>query len=146
MSDHSAPDSQRQREHFLKCWPSPFQAMRAHVKKLEFRLNDRDFQLGDILRLNEYDPNRNEYTGEADRYRVTHILVGPDFGVPAGYVAMSVEPIASTRASEQAKVAGLLEALEEISAPCGFNACEEAHMRRDIALAAIKMYRSTEER
>jgi len=80
------------RQHELKCWPSPFRAMRSGRKTFEYRLNDRGFRLADTLLLKEWDPEKREYTGEEDVYVVTYILSGPKFGIPEGYSVMSVRP------------------------------------------------------
>ncbi len=42
--------------HPLKTWPGPFQAVWDGVKLFEYRVNDRDFKVGDMLALMEYDP------------------------------------------------------------------------------------------
>lgn len=43
-------------EHELKCWPEYFARIGTGQKTFEIRRNDRDFQVGDILILKEYDP------------------------------------------------------------------------------------------
>lgn len=78
------------REHRLKCWPESFGAIIAGSKRAEYRKNDRGFQLGDLLFLEEWHPGTEEYTGAVEEVRVTHILYGPDYGVPEGYVVMSI--------------------------------------------------------
>lgn len=82
--------------HELKTWPDPFQETKSGHKRHEFRKDDRSFQAGDVLILREYNPPLAEgltglYTGRAIARRVTSITRGPDFGVPAGYAAMSLE-------------------------------------------------------
>ncbi len=76
--------------HELKCWPEPFRAMQRGAKTAEFRRNDRDFQPGDVLGLFEWDPETNAYTGAHFERNVTHIERGPAFGIPEGYVVMSL--------------------------------------------------------
>ncbi len=46
-----------------KCWPREFAEVLAGTKKLELRLNDFDAAEGDTLILQEFDPNKNQYTG-----------------------------------------------------------------------------------
>lgn len=85
--------------HELKCLPGPFTAMRAGLKRSEFRRDDRDFQVGDTLRVREYDAvikngdvvARAGYTGNEDSYRVTYKLAG-EFGVPHGYCVLGITP------------------------------------------------------
>ncbi len=44
------------REHVLKCWPQFMPRIASGQKTFEIRKNDRDYQVGDRLRLCEYDP------------------------------------------------------------------------------------------
>ncbi len=86
--------------HTLKTHHQPFAAMRAGVKRFEYRRDDRAYEVGDDLLLHEYDPAHDSYTGEVLLVRVTYLLRGPDFGIADGYVCMSVEPVEpSTRAT-----------------------------------------------
>ncbi len=80
-------------DHELKCWPGPFAAMLDGSKTAEFRRHDRDFKVGDTLRLREWTPQRHDYTGRELTRRVTHIL-GPEFGVPDGFVMLSLAILA----------------------------------------------------
>lgn len=76
--------------HELKCWPEAFDARRAGRKPWELRLNDRDYSVGDTLRQRRWCPIRQAYTGEVDDHVVTWALYGPAFGLPEGYVIMSL--------------------------------------------------------
>lgn len=108
MSTHT-PDIEekiRSRIHELKTWPSEFREVRQGRKRFEFRLNDRDFAVGDVLRLREWDPayRQHRYRFSADytrsdpiTCRVTHILHGGRFGVPEGYCVMSIEVVEDRR-------------------------------------------------
>jgi len=83
-------------EHDLKCWPRPFQALYDGTKTFEYRLNDRDFEVGDTLRIKEWNPDigdGGQYTGRELKVAVTYILRGGKFGVPKRYVVMAVEPL-----------------------------------------------------
>ncbi len=42
--------------HELKCWPVPFAAMRDGTKRFEFRKDDRNYQVGDVLQNREWMP------------------------------------------------------------------------------------------
>lgn len=44
------------RFHDLKCWPGSFEAIMHGEKTFEYRKNDRDFQVGDVLILHEFIP------------------------------------------------------------------------------------------
>jgi len=61
-------------------------------KPFEVRKNDRDYQINDILWLKEFDPDKQEYTGNECRRRVTYILHGGDFGIEKGYCVMGLSP------------------------------------------------------
>lgn len=50
------------RVHSIKCWPEPFEAMKRGEKTAEFRLNDRDYRVGDTLLIREWCPDAKEYT------------------------------------------------------------------------------------
>lgn len=78
--------------HELKIWPAPFHDMQRCVKTFEFRKNDRDYKVGDHLRLREWDPEKKDYTGAILWRLVTYILPGGSFGLPEDYVIMSVVP------------------------------------------------------
>jgi len=92
--------------HELKTWPSPFQSVLDGSKRAEFRLADRQqFQVGDVLHLREYRPferwpeaiiidgHSEGYTGRELTCVVTHIVKGGHFGIPAGYVMMSISDV-----------------------------------------------------
>lgn len=76
--------------HELKTWPEPFQAMWVGHKLFEFRKNDRDFNVGDLLNLREWDKEKG-YSGRAIKAEVTWILKD-GFGLPDGYCIMSIDP------------------------------------------------------
>jgi hypothetical protein len=78
--------------HELKTHPEPFQGVVDGVKHFEFRLDDRvpRYELGDRLLLREYDPHRMDYTGRSHLVVVTYVLRGPAFGIPEGFVCLSV--------------------------------------------------------
>jgi ParB family chromosome partitioning protein len=81
--------------HRLKCWPEPFAATAAGFKSFEFRQDDRHFEPGDVLVLCEWVPVEGEpylghYTGARAVRGVTYVLRHPNFGVPEGYVILSL--------------------------------------------------------
>lgn len=83
--------------HELKTWPDPFLELKGGKKHHEFRKDDRGFQCGDVLILREFTPPApggllsGLYTGRVLARRITSITRGPDFGIPEGYAAMSLE-------------------------------------------------------
>ncbi len=90
-------------EHILKTWPNAFEAVKNGVKRFEWRLDDRGYEVGDTLVLALFDPaDRYAYCWDGARgsvpklrVRVTYILRGL-FGVPSGYCVMSIEPSETT--------------------------------------------------
>ena len=60
--------------HRLKCWPQFFEEIASGRKKHDLRRSDdRNFQVGDTLLLEEYDPLTKLFTGRTLRARVTYI-------------------------------------------------------------------------
>ena len=77
-------------EHFLKTWPEFYQAVKSSEKTFEFRQEDnRFFEVGDILTLQEFLPIQKVYTGCQLSKRATYVLRGKPF-VPEGFVIMSL--------------------------------------------------------
>lgn len=100
------------KKHDLKCWPDMFAAIRASTKTFELRKNDRDYQVGDVLNLQEFEPcqscegegvtgipcgydpcpacegKKGRYTGQSEERIVTFVLSG--WGLKDGYVALGL--------------------------------------------------------
>jgi len=66
-------DAETWRVHRLKTWPNHFREILMGRKHTEFRRHDRDFQVGDIFVLREYDPKKNEYSGRELQRKVTYL-------------------------------------------------------------------------
>ena len=75
--------------HLLKCWPEFFKAVKSGEKTFEIRMNDREYQVGDVLIMSEYDPSTSTYTGEHVSRRVTYLTSAYQV---EGYVVMSLIP------------------------------------------------------
>ena len=75
--------------HELKIYPDYFNAVISGKKTFEIRKNDRHFQKGDMLALNEWDWNR--YTGNSCIVYVDFIMNSPEY-VKEGMVVMSIKP------------------------------------------------------
>lgn len=92
--------------HELKTDPEAFDAVAARLKRLELRLNDRDFMPGDQLYLRRTlhtgEAMRNGaplvFTGEALLVAVLHVLRGPIYGLLEGWVIMSIEHVPNAHA------------------------------------------------
>lgn len=92
-------------QHNLKIHPQYFQEVWDDRKNFELRLNDRGFQVGDILHLQEWDPNGvapedpldhdTRYTGRTAVRMITYILPwNAAFGgaLSAGFCILSIKP------------------------------------------------------
>lgn len=100
-----AVTSQESRTHDLKVWPAFFEALNDGRKTFEWRKNDRDFRTGDTLRLREWDPNTEAYTGRDLIRTVSYMqtdFVGSDFGFPAGYAVLALASPAAAPRNETA--------------------------------------------
>lgn len=81
--------------HELKIWPFFFERILSGEKTFEIRQNDRNFMIGDLLALNEYDPKNETYTGRSCLVYVDFAMTNPAY-LQEGYVVMSIKPC-STR-------------------------------------------------
>jgi len=81
--------------HELKCHPPFFLDMKLYEKGFDVRYNDRNYQVGDLLIQKEYLPDLKIYTGNSLTQKVVYIVPGGQFGIEAGYVAMSVKNLPS---------------------------------------------------
>lgn len=95
--------------HDLKTWPEYFGAIERGEKRFELRKNDRNFQAGDLLRLREWNPSEEKYTGREMTVTVTYLVQGK-FGIPADLCVMS---IARSETRERVLEDALRSALEE---------------------------------
>lgn len=60
--------------HELKCWPEFFGAIARGEKRHDLRrATDREFHVGDMLRLLEFDVGSQSYTGRAQTVEVTYV-------------------------------------------------------------------------
>ena len=75
------------RTHELKIAPQYFREIANGNKPFEVRRNDREYQVGDILKLREYD---GDYSGQEISAKVTYILDDPAY-CKDGYVVMGIK-------------------------------------------------------
>ncbi len=80
--------------HHLKTWKIYFQEVWNENKLFEIRKNDRGFQQGDLLILQEFDFLRQILTGREILCLVKYIFnSNGDFGLEEGFCAMSIKII-----------------------------------------------------
>ncbi len=73
--------------HRIKSEGHQFEAAQDGRKRFEYRLNDRDYQVGDTLVLLELD-QATHLTGREFAVKVTYILEGK-YDLPSGWCIMS---------------------------------------------------------
>ncbi len=61
-----------------KTWPDLFQDVLDGKKNFDLRLNDTDYEVGDILVFKEYDPKKKEYTGREVEKEIRYIFKTKD--------------------------------------------------------------------
>lgn len=115
--------------HVLKSDPVPFEQVFLGYKTHEIRLNDRDYQTGDVLRIREtrYSAHQMqtedkplEYTGRVAMRTVSHVQTG--YGLQVGWCILSFRPFLDT--NERAALEGLLEL-----ALATYHACDNTEER-----------------
>lgn len=80
--------------HALKTWPEYFKLVREGKKRFELREDDRDYEEGDVIILQEYHPDTKKYSGEEERFQAGFILRGPAFGLKKGHCIIQLsEPL-----------------------------------------------------
>lgn len=79
--------------HDLKTDPLLFAEVKAGLKNFDVRLNDRGFQVGHYLHLQEYDKVNNEYTGRCVLKEVISILNGGFYGIESGYCVLGLKNV-----------------------------------------------------
>lgn len=96
------------RIHDLKTWPSHWRSVRDGTKTFEVRKNDRDFALGDVLRLRLWDPCSGSYVNERNfpcgedqspfvMAQIVFILSGGRDGIPESHCVLGIRLIKAPR-------------------------------------------------
>lgn len=78
--------------HYLKIWTPFFKDVKSGIKPFEVRKNDRDYEVGDTLILEEFDQNTEKYLGGWVPKLVTYKLDDKRF-VKEGYVILGLKDI-----------------------------------------------------
>lgn len=77
----------------LKTWPEFFEPVWDGIKKFEVRQDDRGYKAGQFWKLREWIPQSQEYTGRWMRIKITYVLYGPKFMIPADTCVFSFQII-----------------------------------------------------
>ncbi len=77
--------------HALKTEPTYFEESAAGIKSFEVRKNDRPYNAGDYVALNEW--SNEGYTGRCTLHKIVYILSNPEY-CKEGYVVLGLEPCA----------------------------------------------------
>ncbi|ARV05110.1 DUF3850 domain-containing protein [Enterococcus faecalis] len=72
--------------HELKILPEYFTAVASGIKRFEIRKNDRGYNVGDILRLNEYE--NGKYTRNVHVVEITYIT---DYAQQDNFVVLGIK-------------------------------------------------------
>lgn len=75
--------------HTLRTDAEPFEAVARGKKQFEFRKDDRNFMPGDFVVLEEVADGI--LTGREIEAFVPYLLAGGNYGVPVGYVVLSLD-------------------------------------------------------
>ncbi|MEC0329184.1 DUF3850 domain-containing protein [Paenibacillus macerans] len=77
-------------EHHLKINTEFFEPVLRQDKSFEIRKNDRNYLIGDLIILNEWEPSKKQYTGRKVKGVITYIT---DFEQKDNYVVFSFKLI-----------------------------------------------------
>lgn len=76
--------------HYVKSWIHLFQAAKAGLKTHDFRdMSERDYKVGDILVLQEFDFVKGKYTGDEVEMEITYIT---DRTTPCAFSSAVLKP------------------------------------------------------
>lgn len=78
--------------HALKTWKLFFEPQQSGEKLFELRKDDRPYKVGDKFLSQEFDSQKNEYTGREAIYDITYVLRDADFfGLKQGYCILQLK-------------------------------------------------------
>ena len=80
--------------HVLKIYPQYFEDIERGLKTFEVRFNDRNYRVGDLLLLREFDPAGEEYSGCILICKVIYILSDHSY-VRDGFCILGFDLISS---------------------------------------------------
>mgnify|MGYP000122885120 FL=1 len=77
--------------HALKTWPEFYEQVEKGLKSFELRKNDRNYKLGDDLILQEYNPEKKEYTGKEWKGTISYVFDNEAFGLKKGFILLGIK-------------------------------------------------------
>lgn len=85
------------KRHEIKVWPSYFEALVSGNKTFEWRRNDRDYAVGDLLVMREHEPahgalSLGRYTGRVAFATISYKAEGV-FDIPRGYCVLGFRKV-----------------------------------------------------
>lgn len=69
--------------HKVKSHPKPFSQVWDGSKRHEVRINDRGYEQGDGIILEEFNPHTNQFSGRTIEAVVGNVTQGGNFGLPS---------------------------------------------------------------
>ncbi|CEQ19681.1 ASCH/PUA domain-containing protein [Paraclostridium sordellii] len=75
--------------HELKILPEYYEKVISGEKSFEVRKDDRQFSVGDLIRLKEFD---KDFTGRDYLVKIIYKLNGGNYGLEKGYCILSIKP------------------------------------------------------
>lgn len=79
-----------QTTHDIKIYTQFYNRVFSEQKTFEIRKNDRDYQVGDILLMREYDPEKREYIDHSQPISA-EIVYMSNFEQKEGYVVLGIK-------------------------------------------------------
>ncbi|MCK5219828.1 DUF3850 domain-containing protein [bacterium] len=76
--------------HTLKLWPEYYSEVKKENMNFQLRENDRDFQKGDNIILQEWDNKKKKYTRRELYRHIDYILPGGNLGLPQNLCILGI--------------------------------------------------------
>jgi hypothetical protein len=129
--------------HYLKTIPPFFEEVERGVKTFEVRRDDRDFSVGDVLVLQEYDGDK--YTGKTISRLVIYKLEGGQFGLEAGYCVLGLGASWGTAAQLASQIEDFAAFSEAATVEVPVSAlCQWVRQLRAFALGSLNIITAPE--
>lgn len=92
--------------HILKTWPPYFCDIVSGIKTFEIRKDDRGFNVGDILKLLEYDNASGKYSNRRLYRQISYKMDGGQFGIESGYCVLGLSLLSPAMVNEMLEICG----------------------------------------